>query len=261
MAVSVFPGNIKSGVFPVPLAATPQATVTSTTGSPTIDTTTRAGKTIYIFNGSGSITVGTAGTAEVLIIAGGGGGGPSQGGAGGAGGYIYNASILLNAGTQTITVGAGSSNNGRMGILGNPSSIGVPPIGYTAIGGGGGGYGSGDDATGNGMTGGSGGGGGFAGSRPGAGGQLSQGNSGSAGNGSQGGSGGGAGGNASGTTGGVGLASTITGTSVTRGGGGGYSTASGGGGGGFAVAGTANTGGGGGFQGTGGSGVVIIVTG
>ena len=51
------------------------ATVTATTGSPTIDSSTRAGKTIYKFTGSGSITIGTAGTCEVLVIGGGGGGG------------------------------------------------------------------------------------------------------------------------------------------------------------------------------------------
>jgi hypothetical protein len=139
--------------FPFAAGGIGKATISATTGSPTIDTTSRAGKTIYIFNGSGSITC-TAGTAEVLIIGGGGGGGGSTGGGGGgAGGYIYNASILLNAGTQTITVGGGGSNNGRIGTQGNPSSIGVPPIGYTAIGGGGGGYGSNaNDGTGNGFV-------------------------------------------------------------------------------------------------------------
>ena len=39
-----------------------KATVTATTGSPTVDTSSRAGKTIYKFAGSGSITVGSAGT-------------------------------------------------------------------------------------------------------------------------------------------------------------------------------------------------------
>ena len=61
-----------------------KATVTGTTGSPGIDSSTRAGKTIYNFTGSGTITVGTAGTCEILIIAGGGGGG-GYGGGGGAG--------------------------------------------------------------------------------------------------------------------------------------------------------------------------------
>ena len=39
-----------------------KATYTATTGSPTIDTSSRAGKTIIKFTGSGSITIGTAGT-------------------------------------------------------------------------------------------------------------------------------------------------------------------------------------------------------
>ena len=39
-----------------------KATYTATTGSPTVDTSTRAGKTIIKYTGSGSITIGTAGT-------------------------------------------------------------------------------------------------------------------------------------------------------------------------------------------------------
>jgi len=66
MSVSVFPGTGKANVFPVPAGGVGLATVTGTTGSPSVDTTTRAGKTIYRFTGSGSITVGTAGTAVRL---------------------------------------------------------------------------------------------------------------------------------------------------------------------------------------------------
>ena len=82
------------------------ATVTGTTGSPSVDSSTRAGKTIYNFTGSGSITVGTAGTAEVFVLGGGGGG--SSGG-GGAGGLYYSTSAFLPAGTLTVTVGAGGA--------------------------------------------------------------------------------------------------------------------------------------------------------
>jgi hypothetical protein len=57
---------------PVSAGGIGKATVSATTGSPTIDAATRAGKTIYKFTGSGSITVGTAGTAEILVIGGGG---------------------------------------------------------------------------------------------------------------------------------------------------------------------------------------------
>jgi hypothetical protein len=75
---------------PISLGGIGKATVTGTTGSPTVNTNARAGKTIYDFTGSGSITVGTAGTVEVLTIGGGGAGGSNQGGGGGAGGYVYD---------------------------------------------------------------------------------------------------------------------------------------------------------------------------
>ena len=104
MSVSLFSGIKNSATLP--------ATVTGTTGSPTIDSSTRAGKTIYKFTGSGSITVGTAGYAEVLCVAGGGGGaggGGAGGGGAGAGGYQYTTTQLLNAGTLTVTVGAGGT--------------------------------------------------------------------------------------------------------------------------------------------------------
>ena len=87
-------------------AGIPKATVNATTGSPTTNNNARAGKTIYQFNGSGSITVGTEGTAEVLVVGGGGGGGWSGGGGGGAGGVYYDASTVLPAGTLTVTVAA-----------------------------------------------------------------------------------------------------------------------------------------------------------
>ena len=38
----------------------PKATVSGTTGSPTVDSSTRAGKTIYKFTGSGSVKIGRA---------------------------------------------------------------------------------------------------------------------------------------------------------------------------------------------------------
>ena len=66
-----------------------KASVTATTGSPSVDSSTRAGKTIYRFTGSGSITVGTAGTCELLVVAGGGAGGsggPKSGNIGASGG-------------------------------------------------------------------------------------------------------------------------------------------------------------------------------
>ena len=41
---------------PVSAGGIGKATVTGTTGSPTVDTSSRSGKTIYKFTGSGSIT-------------------------------------------------------------------------------------------------------------------------------------------------------------------------------------------------------------
>lgn len=102
---------------PVGGGGVPKATVTSTTGSPTIDTSSRAGKTIYKFTGSGSITVGTAGTCEYLVI----GGGVCNG----AGGLIYNTSAVLPAGTLTVTIGAGTGfATPTNGGSGNPSRLG-----------------------------------------------------------------------------------------------------------------------------------------
>lgn len=83
--------------FPFSAGGIGKATVTATTGSPTIDTSSRPGKTIYKYTGSGTITVGTAGTAEILIIGGGGGGAQNRGG-GGAGGLFYSTSFFLHQG-------------------------------------------------------------------------------------------------------------------------------------------------------------------
>jgi hypothetical protein len=242
-----------------------------------------------------SVTIPTLIQVDYLVIAGGGAGGTRHGGGGGAGGYRNSVSgetsgrgssaeSFINAGVSTnytVTVGAGGATNGSnyAGVAGNPGSNSV----FATITSLGGGRGTAQPLGGNG---GSGGGAGF-----GAGGTGTAGQGYDAGNyidngsypGGGGGGAGGAGGNTSGGTGGaggLGLASSITGTSVTRasGGAGGSFTSSGGsastGGGGNgagngsgnAGAGTANTGGGGGggggdnpnIAGAGGSGVVIL---
>jgi hypothetical protein len=244
-------------------------------------------------------------SADFLVIAGGGSGGKGIGGGGGAGGYRTSTQTVTLGTAITVTVGdggasaSGTSNN--IGTSGSDSSIsgsGLTTI--TSTGGGGGG--SNPSATG--LTGGSGGGG--AGSDPtaGTGGSgntpstaPSQGNNGGngfAGGGANTSAGGGGGAGAVGSNGasnvggngGDGLASSITGSSVTRAGGGGGSRhtgtgtakasggTGGGGEGGYSVAsvtagdGTANTGSGGGGNGyytpnaepsgAGGKGVVII---
>lgn len=218
-------------------------------------------------------------TVEYLIVAGGGGGGFRVGGGGGAGGVLSgNASVVPNT-VYSFAVGnggaAGVGNGGNGGNGGNSTAFT-----FTAVGGGGG-----MALGGTAGNGGSGGGSAYISSVVGTG-IAGQGNNGGSaytlGASYGGGGGGGAGAvgsngtNTNGGNGGIGIASSITGSSVYyAGGGGGGITASGGGAGGNggganggnnAVGGnaTANTGGGGGGGGdfynggTGGSGVVIV---
>jgi len=250
-------------------------------------------------------------TADFLVIAGGGGGGGGQddsfgGGAGGAGGYrnsystessggggISEQSLRFTRGTvYTITVGAGGAGttNGK-GVNGSDSSLSGNDI--TTITSTGGGGGAGNVAS-SANSGGSGGGSNQNSVGTNGSGTFNQGfNGGLGGPGSSSGGGGGGAGavgvaaptSSAAGAGGNGLASSITGSSVTRGGGGGGgagasgTAANGGTGGGgnganssgTATAGTANTGGGGGAEGggtagtgnhgvgrAGGSGVVIL---
>ncbi|OUW60141.1 MAG: hypothetical protein CBD63_04195 [Candidatus Pelagibacter sp. TMED203] len=279
---------------------------------------------IHTFNASGCFSVSCAGTSSgsnkvsYFVVAGGAGGGSGYGGGGGAGGFRegkcssdpYTDSPLdsgvglsVPAATYPITVGAGGTGGAppspatSSGGSGNNSIFST----ITSAGGGGGGKNCGTA----GIAGGSGGGGGAACAAGGAGNtppvSPPQGNPGGTASpghpvGYYGGGGGGAGaagtdGSPTNNTGGAGLATSITGSPVTRGGGGGGShypspsrptpgAAGGSGGGGAggsagpnpytaAVAGTDNTGGGGGAGGfnpgsghqpggAGGSGTVII---
>lgn len=238
-------------------------------------------------------SAGTPLTVNFLVIAGGAGGGGGGGGAGGyrtsagtsGGGASAESALTLAVATNyTVTVGAGgTAGNGGTGTLGGAGGSSVFST-ITATGGGGGG---GDSLAG--ATGGSGGGGGFPASGTG----TISGGSGTANQGFAGGYGqrlanGGGGGSSAvgqnanqrgtdtGGNGGNGVASSITGTSITRGGGGGgvswsasgaVGGSGGGGNGAYSVttggsAGTVNTGGGGGGSWStafaGGSGVVII---
>jgi hypothetical protein len=254
----------------------------------------------HTFVSSGTFTPAKALSCDYLVVAGGGGGGALDGGGGGGGGMrstvtatggggSLESKLSLGTSAYTVTIGAGGA--------GAPASSGAAANGsnsvfstITSIGGGAGG-GRADAATG-GSTGGSGGGGGYDNSLySGGAGTANQGYAG--GNGllpggyASGGGGGGAGAvganavtGASGN-GGTGVATLISGSSVTYAGGGGGggdtrgSTAgtggSGGGGAGSrtttATAGTVNLGGGGGgggyngssqAGGSGGSGIVIV---
>jgi len=247
------------------------ADVTSTTGLAGGYPQTSGIYTIYVWNGSGTIVLGKAGLCDALVVGGGGGG--AVAGAG-AGGINTSATAYLIAATHTIIVGAGgaaASASNFIGGNGTASQIN----GIAGIGGGAGGR---ETTSGFGINGGSGGGAGVAITGGGAG-TTNQGNNG--GNGSSNAAGGGGGANAvganasahTGGAGGAGLASSITGSSVTYAGGGGggaLTTQGAGGAGGGAsagnpsTAGTVNTGGGGGgnftngYGGAGGSGVVII---
>ena len=244
----------------------------------------------HTFVSSGTFTPQKGITCDYLVVAGGGGGGKgANSGGGGAGGLRSTVTATGGGGTletalsltttgYTVTVGAGGAGGASDGTNGADGSNSVFST-ITSTGGGGGGA-SGSN---NGRAGGSGGGGGLYETIGGVG-TANQGfaggpNIGLAANATKfrAGGGGGAGAVGGGAaasvgTGGVGVATSISGSSVTYAGGGGGGandgTAAGGAGGGGAAgsAGTANTGGGGGGGGNsggnnvsaGGSGIVIV---
>lgn len=249
--------------------------------------TTSGGYTIHTFTTSGTFTPNGVGNVEVLVV-GGGGGGANTGSGGGAGGYVSNSAFPVSQSQYSVTVGDGGQGGQTTAANGAKGSNSV----FSTITAEGGGLGVSHGCC-AGQNGGSGGGGPITtGGSPLAGGTGSQGSSGGAGaidagwvgnSGGGGGAGGAgaAGGNTAGTgNGGVGLANSISGTSVYYAGGGGggevngsYVGTGGNGGGGTAVInaaggnGTANTGGGGAggsYTGTyfnggnGASGIVIV---
>ena len=287
----------------------------TTSGNYKIHTFTGDGNFVVASVGGGATPCAVATKVDYVVVAGGAGAAFLQAGGGGAGGFregkdstassphtasplAASSGITVSAspGTYPITVGGGGAGKTTPGGRGASGSNSVFSTITSAGGGGGGGSGAGGDPPGC-LAGGSGGGGGEnnnggAGNTPPV--SPSQGNNGGNGNVPHisGGGGGGAGaagspspGNKFGGPGGNGVASSITGSSVTRaggggGGGGGCGSGAGGTGGGGAGhpcgpghstggnPGTANTGGGGGSNGfpltpgtaggSGGSGVVIL---
>jgi hypothetical protein len=245
-------------------------------------------KYITFSSGSGTLTVTTAGFADIVVLGGGGAGIGVAGGGGGAGGLLQVTNAYLPVGTLTVTVGAGGAKiSGATAFApsGSPSRLGD----YYGVGGGGC-FDRRNLAT---HYGGSGGGGSYgAPLYTGGTGTPGQGNNGGTGATSSAGGGGGAGGvganGTAGTTGGAGgtgMHITLAGTTPTGayvagnyglgGGGGGAGSAAGGaatfgGGAGASAAdatdGAANRGGGGGgtfttvaqIGGSGGSGIVIV---
>ena len=141
------------------------------------NTGTYTGFAYKTFSSSSTLTVTTAGFADVLVLGGGGGGGI---GGGGAGGSLVVTNAYLPLGTLTVTVGAGGAGStaNAGGINGSSSQLSV----YGGIGGGGGGGtgGASTDTTNFGQPGGSGGGAGYStsGTSPGGVGQIGQGSTG-----------------------------------------------------------------------------------
>lgn len=94
--------------------------VSATTGSPSI--TTSGTDTIYRFTGNGSITFSKSGLAQILVVSGGSGGGGEYA-LDGAGGGIAYGTVVFEAATHTVTVGAGSTSVGAT-ATGTPGGIG-----------------------------------------------------------------------------------------------------------------------------------------
>lgn len=249
------------------------------------NTGTYTGFAYKTFTASGTLTVTTAGFADLVVLAGAGAGGSSVGGGGGAGGALVITNAYLPAGTITVTVGSGGAQSLVAANNGTASRFGD----YYSPAGGGSGTGS-RPVGGNGGSGA----GGAPPSKAGGAGVTGIGSNGGTGGASDGGGGGGGGAavgangaSGNGGAGGAGSSTTIAGTTPNgayvagsygfAGGGGGGSDAggagaggSGGGGAGGAGAagsnGAANKGGGGGggagatanLGGNGGSGIVIV---
>ena len=140
-AAGITDGTTKAGGSGVViLQFTTSGTSYSTTGSPTVDTSSVSGKTVLKYTGSGTFVL-SSGSPDVryLVVGGGGGGAGGAGGGGGAGGFLTGTKYSLASGTYTVIVGAGgagfsSSTGTELGSNGENSSF----AGVVASGGGGG---------------------------------------------------------------------------------------------------------------------------
>ena len=99
------------------------------------------GDVTHTFTESGTFTLSQAATVRLLVVGGGGGGGRDCAGGGGGGGVIAVDSVVLPAGSYTVTVGAGgaggTSGNGSIGGATTIADAGGTIL-YKALGGGGG---------------------------------------------------------------------------------------------------------------------------
>jgi hypothetical protein len=105
----------------------PKATVSSTTGSPTL--VTQGGLARYKWTGDGTVVIGTAGVCTALLIGGGGAGGDTYGpnhlyggGGGGAGAFLSCTLYFPAAGAYNIKIGAGGAG-AVTGYCGLPSFV------------------------------------------------------------------------------------------------------------------------------------------
>ena len=207
------------------------------------NTGTYTGYAYKTFSASSTLTVTTAGFADIVVCGGGGGGGNS--GAGGAGGVLQLTSVYLPVGTLTVTVGAGGAigSTGVTSRIDNYFGVGGgtcgSPTGTTGMGGGsGGGAGSQSGAGGAGVAG-----QGFAGGTSSA---PAEAGSGGGGASAVGANAGGSGAGSSGGNGGAGTTTSIAGTTPTSTySAGNYALGGGGGAGGRGSGGTGGSGGGG----------------
>ncbi len=123
------------------LPALAQASLYGTGGTEAVVPGT--GDVTHTFTESGTFTLSQAATVRLLVVGGGGGGGRDCAGGGGGGGVIAVDSVVLPAGSYTVTVGAGgaggtsSTKNGSIGGATMIADAGGTIL-YKALGGGGG---------------------------------------------------------------------------------------------------------------------------